>query len=72
MSRFCVYDDQEVRQVTPADKKQWGRGQDVPDSVFVHTKPSEQGTPGCGRQFLTEDRTYTIGEDTSAITEPQY
>lgn len=58
MTRYCLYDDQTVREMTKADKE-WGNG--IVEEGFVHTGSSD-GIPNCGRRVLTEDQTYTEGE----------
>lgn len=50
--RFCVFDDKPVKRTREAGQI-WGNG--PAQGEFVH----RDGTPNCGRQFLTEDQTYT-------------
>lgn len=60
--RYCAYDDKEVRAVRDSDPDEIrgmtgtiGKGPIA--SGYYHTTKNN-----CGRQFLTEDQTYTEGD----------
>lgn len=70
MARYCSYDDREVREPRAAEKV---IGKDVPRGTWVHVGGTDKEVPGCGRPFLREEQTYTIGESGYERTsEPQY
>jgi len=56
VERYCAYCDNPVK--TPTEPlRTIGREEGGPEQRFVHANG-----PGCGRQFLLESQTYTMGD----------
>lgn len=70
-TRYCARDDVEVRQIRQGDPtvtEMFGKGA-TPQGSFYHVG----GNGRCGRQFLTENDTYTegISDESPFPSEPQ-
>jgi len=68
--RHCIYDELTVKRGMSSDKVM-GKGPTPDGTFYIHFGATP--VPNCGRQYLQEHETFTIGEsDLARPSEPQY